>query len=195
MSAHKRLSPADAAAWQGFTAPTQTPPGQLPAMPFPSPPPGTAAARRANGEVTRSDALRALQNLIGQRQLAGAGKQNPPRKRISNIQRIIMKRHQQNLPPNRYRDNAAIGLRVFPVLPRDKKPAGAWRGYQTEAPSAERRGARGLGPVRLQRRRGHWRLERHRRGRPVPFRATVTSNFTNRRRGAQPAVHINSGNL
>ena len=36
-----------------------------------------------------------------------------------------MKRHQQNLPPNGFRDNAAIGLRVFPVLPQDKKPAGA----------------------------------------------------------------------
>jgi hypothetical protein len=124
MSADRGLIPAHAAAWQGFTAPTHTPLRKLLAMPFPSPP-GTAAARRANGEVTGSDALRALQNLIGQRQLAGAGKQNPPRKRISNIQRIIMKRHQQNLPPNGFRDNAAIGLRVFPVLPQDKKPAGA----------------------------------------------------------------------
>jgi Bifunctional DNA primase/polymerase, N-terminal len=44
-------------------------------------------------------------------------------------------KNENTLPPTRYRDAAGFDLRVFPVQAQDKKPAGAWARYQTEAAS------------------------------------------------------------
>lgn len=40
-----------------------------------------------------------------------------------------------DLDPTRFRSAAAVGLRVFPVKPRDKKPAIAWKQFQDRAPA------------------------------------------------------------
>ena len=42
-----------------------------------------------------------------------------------------------DLNPNRFTVAAAVGLRVFPVLPRDKRPALAWTKYAERSPSHE----------------------------------------------------------
>lgn len=40
-------------------------------------------------------------------------------------------------PPDRFRDAAELGLRVFPAQPQKKTPALKWKDYQTQAPTGE----------------------------------------------------------
>lgn len=48
-----------------------------------------------------------------------------------------MKNHQLTLPPDRFSDLAALGLRVIPIRSRSKRPALDWLKYQSEAPTIE----------------------------------------------------------